>query len=158
MKHLERKDRSVAAKEVEDFLHGTYDIYDYIYIIFGVAFFLGLLAPVCFFLTSYEDLIINTESEYVKDLYDRYNVYTTYISFGNLIYYYCVHLAGWIFIRRVNQRDFRKFNKILQKNNTYECMFWLFVYSTILFFTTGVINLKHKYDLSGYCDEPNYRP
>lgn len=71
----------------------------------GWLSYLAILAPCCFVLTCNEGFIIDTGSDLYKKATFRYNVYTSKISVGNFIYYCVVHLVGWVFIRRVNQRD-----------------------------------------------------
>eukprot|EP00347_Sterkiella_histriomuscorum_P007731 403347772 len=136
-----------------DFYGGRYDARDYVYIVCGIIFYFLILAPFCFTLCLNQNLLYDTKSSFIQTLFFREEVNTTYISFGNMFYQCAVYIVGWVYIRRINQRDQRQFFKILQKKNSYVSMIWLMLYAVFFFFTSGSVLLYHRYDMSEYCSD-----
>jgi hypothetical protein len=96
-----------------EYYGGNYNKYDKMFIVFNTLLYLYILAPICYLLITLDYLLINTDSELVRDFYDRYSVYTEWISVGNMLYQIIVYIFAWVFVRRVNQRDTRPTMEIL---------------------------------------------
>ena len=82
--------------------------------------FISLLAPLCFVLTTSNAFIIETESDLLKILYYRQNVFTSKINIGSVIYYYIAYLIGWAYIRLASNEDWN-WSSLFKLHNNYKC-------------------------------------
>jgi len=46
----------------------------------------------------------------------------------------------------------------LKKNGSYQSIYQLILFSVLFYFTSGIVILSHKYDLSGYCKDDSHIP
>ncbi|CDW76705.1 UNKNOWN [Stylonychia lemnae] len=141
-----------------DYYSGRYEVRDYIYSIVSTIILLAILYPFCVYFSIDVEFLYDTNSEFFRTSFYRYNVNTQYISLGNLFYQTIVYAFGWLFIRRVNQRDMRPFSELLKKHGSYDSFFKLLGYSVVFFLTSGVVILGHRYDYSGYCADDHEIP
>lgn len=133
-----------------------YDLRYFFIWLFGTIFFMAMMAPICYYLTTSDSLLVDTESDFIKTLFYRLNVFTSYVSIGNYLYYAACMVLGWAYVRLIACDDWRWHN-LFRHLGKYDCM-WDLLKTTIAFCVINVnVVFKHKYDLVGYCDDPSYK-
>lgn len=123
------------------------------YFIVGTLLFYAASSPVAYYFTSTDTLPdYNTQSPFFTSIYYRYLVNTTYLSIGQAAFYLVMAAVGFAFVEVVNLTNSRG-NPFIGKDGTYKDIKWALIIASIMFAFSGVVTLRHRYDLSNYCGQ-----
>ena len=84
-------------------------------------------------------------------------MYTSYIGVGDLLFFMTMWAYGYAFVEIVNLMNERK-NPFISRYGNYKDFKRTFAFALLFFFLCGVVILRDKKDLSGYCKMDYYHP
>jgi hypothetical protein len=122
------------------------------YIIAGTSFYFGLMYPICQMVESFNEYQVNTESWFFNVLYYRYYVNTYVLGIPQLAYYVLALPIAYTFINVVNL-NFERGSLFKDARGGYTSFKQTVLFSFLFFFISGMVVLRQKDDLQGYCGE-----
>lgn len=119
------------------------------YCLLGTLIYLGISVFICKFTLNFGDYFTNCP--FFENFYYRGMVYSEYIPFGQLIYYWIMLPIGFTFVNLVNLRNERK-NPFLDNHLSYKSFIQtVTIVAPAFFFISAIVALRGQHDLDGYC-------
>jgi hypothetical protein len=86
--------------------------------------------------------------DFYKNVYFREWVNTTWFPLGNLIAFFAITILGWAFINLIT---LGKSDPFIDGNDSYTGIKIASIAAPVVFFISGIVMLRAKYDLDDYC-------
>lgn len=101
---------------------------------------------------------VDTESRFFRRLFQRDTHYTTYFSFGKLVLWMLLLVAGFTYVPMVTMKNRVRRNVFLSRYNNYKHITILVLVGPILYFIAPIIFLRDSFDMQKGCVDPPLHP
>lgn len=118
------------------------------YYLLGYLFYVTALFPLTFVITLIDE--VNTQSMLFANFYERKSYYTTYFSFGKLVFWMLLCITGFTYVVIVNMNNTRR-DMFTDGRGTHSSFKKCLIIWFLVFFASPIIFIRDRFDLRTEC-------